>query len=144
MKTKIELEEELSQQRLRQENRRDQGRTSERRSAPRPRNRGYALEEMETLSDSEFTRMFRLNREAYYWLMYRIDNQLKPIDEFTNLSAYNDFIRINNVTRLAVTLRWLAGGSYLDICFAFGISTGTFFLKWRNLMWYNCCIELCS
>jgi len=24
------------------------------------------------------------------------------------------------------TLRWLAGGSYLDICFAFGISQGTF------------------
>ena len=87
-----ELEEELFQQRLRQENRRDQGRTSERRSAPRPRNRGYALEEMETLSDSEFTRMFRLNREAFYWLMYRIDNLLKPIDEFTNLSSYIDVI----------------------------------------------------
>ena len=35
--------------------------------------------------------------------------------------------QINIRTKLAITLRWLAGGSYLDICFAFGISQGTFF-----------------
>jgi hypothetical protein len=78
--------------------------------------------------------------------MYRIDNLLKPIDEFTNLSLYNEFIRINNVTRLAVTLRWLAGGSYLDICFAFGISTGTFFknggILWGTIAALNYVLEI--
>jgi hypothetical protein len=36
--------------------------------------------------------------------------------------------------RLAITLRWLAGGSYLDICFAFGISRGTFY-KDNGVLW---------
>jgi hypothetical protein len=30
-------------------------------------------------------------------------------------------------TWLAVTLRWLMGGSQLDICFAFGVANSTFF-----------------
>jgi hypothetical protein len=30
-------------------------------------------------------------------------------------------------TRLAVTLRWLAGASYLDLCFGFGIANSTFY-----------------
>jgi hypothetical protein len=29
--------------------------------------------------------------------------------------------------RLAVTLRWLAGGSYLDLCFAWGVATSAFY-----------------
>jgi hypothetical protein len=35
---------------------------------------------------------------------------------------------------LAVTLRWLAGGSYLDICFAFGVSTGSFYRS-DGILW---------
>ena len=31
------------------------------------------------------------------------------------------------VTRLAVSLRWLAGGSYLDLCFAWGVAASTFY-----------------
>ena len=42
--------------------------------------------------------------------------------------------QINIRTKLAITLRWLAGGSYLDICFAFGISQGTFF-KNEGVLW---------
>ena len=29
--------------------------------------------------------------------------------------------------RLAITLRYMAGGSYLDLCYLFGIKRGTFF-----------------
>lgn len=36
--------------------------------------------------------------------------------------------------RLAVTLRWLAGGSHLDICFAYGISVSSFFSE-RGVLW---------
>ena len=31
------------------------------------------------------------------------------------------------IARLAVTLRWLAGALYLDLCFAWGIATSTFY-----------------
>lgn len=34
---------------------------------------------------------------------------------------------ISVTTRLALTLRWLAGGSYLDLCFAWGVSSSTFY-----------------
>ncbi len=41
------------------------------------------------------------------------------------------------VTRWAVTLRWLAGGSYLDLCFAWGVATSTFYhpdgVLWRTI-----------
>ena len=39
--------------------------TSNRRAAPRNRNESYAIEEMDLLNDSQFQRMFRLNREAF-------------------------------------------------------------------------------
>ena len=34
---------------------------------------------------------------------------------------------ITNRTKLYVTLRWLAGGSYLDLCFAWGLSLSSFY-----------------
>jgi hypothetical protein len=37
-------------------------------------------------------------------------------------------------TRLAVTLRWLAGGSHLDLCFAWGVAHSTFFSE-RGVLW---------
>lgn len=41
-------------------------------------------------------------------------------------------------TRLAVTLRWLAGGSYLDLCFAWGIAVSMFYhmdgILWPTLV----------
>eukprot|EP01033_Poteriospumella_lacustris_P007850 gene7850-gene8596 len=58
----------------------------------RHRNRGYAVEEVEQLSDVEFRKMFRMTREGFSSL-----------------------------------LEILAGGSYLDITFAFGVSKTAFF-----------------
>ena len=52
--------------------------SAHRRSAPRNRNKGYALEEMDILRASKFKRTFRLNREAFYWLLLRIRNDIEP------------------------------------------------------------------
>jgi hypothetical protein len=38
-------------------------------------------------------------------------------------------------TRLAVTLRWLAGGSYLDLCFAWGLGVLTFNDSDHGFLW---------
>ena len=51
---------------------------SNRRAAPRHRNRGYALEEISHLTDKEFQRKFRLNREALYWLLSSIHQDISP------------------------------------------------------------------
>ena len=97
---------------------------SRRRAAPRSRNRGYALQQMDNLSASEFRWMFRLNREASYWLLLLIK---KYIEQESSLRQHLHFDReITAKTKLAITLRWLAGGSYLETCFAFGVAISTF------------------
>jgi hypothetical protein len=37
-------------------------------------------------------------------------------------------------TRLAVTLRWLAGASHIDLCFDWGLAYSTFFSE-RGVLW---------
>ena len=105
---------------------------SNRRAAPRQRNRGYALEEMEHLTDKEFQRMFRLNRIAFYWLLSKIYHDISPIASLRQKVQLER--NITAATKLAVTMRWLAGGSYLDICFAFEIAVGTFY-KSSGILW---------
>jgi hypothetical protein len=51
---------------------------SNRRAAPRTRNRAYALEEMHALSDTQFQRMFRLNRTAFNFLLAKIEPDIQP------------------------------------------------------------------
>jgi hypothetical protein len=51
---------------------------SSRRAAPRNRNRGYTLQEIDHLSASEFKRMFRLSREAFCWLLLQIKKDIEP------------------------------------------------------------------
>jgi hypothetical protein len=41
---------------------------------------------------------------------------------------------IHAKTRLAFTLRWLAGGSHIDLCFAWGIGYSTFYSE-RGVLW---------
>ena len=105
---------------------------SKRRSAPRSRNRGYALEEMDNLTVSEFKRMFRLNREAFYWLLLKVRKDIEPKASLKHQLHFDR--EISAKTKLAITLRWLAGGSYLDICFAFGVGTSTFY-KSDGVLW---------
>ena len=102
-----------------------------RKSKNRHRNRGYAIDEFEHLSDTIFKNMFRIDKDTFEELL----NQLRPylqknLRYATNSSGSSISVR----TRLAVTLRWLAGGSYIDICFAWGIGYGTFFSS-RGVLW---------
>lgn len=88
------------------------------------RDRGYALVEMEQLSDLQFVQMYRLNRVAFDDLLEKIAPKLAVNEAKATASSGSP---IAARTRLAVTLRFLAGGSYLDICFAYGIAVGSFF-----------------
>ena len=67
---------------------------------------------------------FRLDRSTFNELSELVD----PIVKRNKLkSIQSSGSSIPTKTRLAVTLRWLAGGSYLDLCFAWGISISAFF-----------------
>ena len=78
----------------------------------RRRNRHYALEEVQQLTDSEFMKMFRMNRAGFVALLELISPFLhEPYDEMAIASSGSP---ITQATRLYVTLRYLAGGSLLS------------------------------
>jgi hypothetical protein len=89
------------------------------------RHRGYALEEMDRLEPALFKRMFRVDRASFDEVLERIEPYIKCRNEVKAINSSGAPIVLK--TRLAVTLRWLAGGSYLDLCFAWGVGTSTFY-----------------
>lgn len=97
----------------------------------RKRDRGYALNEMKLITDEEFKRMFRVDRPMFDHLRHCIH----PLVTRNRKQARNSSGQeITTETRLAVTLRWLAGGMQLDLCFAFGISRTSFYGR-RGVLW---------
>ena len=95
------------------------------------RNRGFALNEFHELDDETFKKMFRLDRFTFDDLA----DQLNPIIKRDAKQAENSSGQpISVCTRLAVTLRWLAGGSYIDLCFAWGLSKTSFYSE-RGVIW---------
>ncbi len=96
------------------------------------RNREYGLQYMREMSDQDFQRMFRVTREGFQQLCDGIALRLS-IDILQARRSSGSHISIT--TRLAVTLRWLGGGSYLDICALFGIDTHNFFNVKHGVLW---------
>jgi hypothetical protein len=92
--------------------------------ARRKRDRGYALREMEAMNDREFQEMFRVTRGRFDSILRKIEGDLRKDEQKAKNSAGSP---ITATTKLAVTLRFLAGGSHHDIRFAFGISKGSFY-----------------
>ena len=91
-------------------------------SAHQIRNRDHALNQMEFMSDKNFGKMFRMSKRSFKVLLQKLDDLNTKEDNYVDRKSYACM-----KTKLAITLRWLAGGSYIDICFAFGIGTGSFF-----------------
>lgn len=99
-----------------------------RRRQREPRDRGHALREVRNISDSIFLKMFRMTRRGFVKLLAMIEPYMQDINgEMADRST--DAGAISNETKLYVTLRWLAGGSYLDLAFAWGISIASFYAE---------------
>ena len=83
------------------------------------------MNEVLHLSDSIFESMFKLSRPGFEDLL----NILSPLLHNTNedMAIRSSGSVVSKRTKLYATLRWLAGGSYLDICFAWGVSKSAFF-----------------
>jgi hypothetical protein len=79
---------------------------------------------MDALSDSAFRRMFRMSRISFHKLLDLIRSKI-------SVNIQQAIIFSGSATsaeaRLAVTIRWLAGGSYLDICLCYGLDTSNIF-----------------
>ena len=68
--------------------------------------------------------MFRMSRGSFADLEEELDPFLRRDEMKATASSGSP---ISTRTRLAVTLRWLAGGSHIDLCFAWGIAHSTFY-----------------
>ena len=76
--------------------------------------RGYALRKHDDTPDDEFERMFRMTRPAFEELFKKVEPFMPVRSE--RMARVSSGSLISNKTKLCCTLRWLAGGSYIDIC----------------------------
>ena len=102
-------------------------------------NRNYGLEWMDDLQDLSFRKAFRMNRCAFEELLQLLctvcnvhsdTNGIGDPKQARNSSGSPVSMR----TRLAVSLRWLAGGNYWDICGLYGVCPGSFYSE-RGPLW---------
>jgi len=83
------------------------------------RDRLHAMRKMDEIPEKEFKRMFRLDLQTFQAVLKKIERRLeRPMPE--RAKARGDALPPKLM--LACALRFLAGGSYLDICFGLEIS----------------------
>ena len=101
----------------------------------RVRNRRFALGEMDSIDAKMFKRMFRMSKHAFTNLLGLLEDRYEERDSKSVRQAKNSSGSVvSTKTALAVTLRWLAGASYIDLCFTWGISMGSFFVD-GGVLW---------
>jgi hypothetical protein len=76
--------------------------------------------------------MFRLDRKTFDEVLHLIEPIMVERDAKKAINSSGS--QISAKTRLAVTLRFLAGGSHIDLCFAWGIGYSTFYSD-RGVLW---------
>lgn len=94
--------------------------------------RGYALRLLDSTPDDEFHRMFRMTRSAFNALLLKVEPHMPVRDG--RMARVSSGSVISNKTKLCCTLRWLAGGSYIDICWGWGVSRSSFFSE-TGVLW---------
>lgn len=82
------------------------------------------LEEMDRLDRNAFKKMFRLDRAMFDKVLEKILPHLRTHNDAKSANSSGAPLVLK--TRLAVSLCWLAGTSYLDLCFTWGLATSTF------------------
>ncbi len=71
----------------------------------------------------------------FVFLLHHVEKITPHLVERNEVKAKNSSgSSVTPKTRLAVTLRWLAGASHLDLCFAWGVAHSTFYSK-RGVLW---------
>lgn len=109
--------------------------TKKSRRRNRVRKRSHALQEMDGIDDKMFKKMFHMSRHAFSKLLGLLEEHSKEQDCTSVKQARNSSGSvISNKTVLAVTLRWPAGASYIDLCFCWGVSIGLFHAD-EGILW---------
>jgi len=89
------------------------------------REKDHALHKMNLLSESEFKLMYRLCREDFNDLLQKITPSYKITEKSIKQGINGSGGMILIAIRLALTLCFLAGASYLDLAFGYDSSGGS-------------------
>jgi DDE superfamily endonuclease len=115
------------------------------RIANKLRLRDHAMDNFDLLTDVEFKRSFRLDRPAFDDLLLKIEPALAKNEEFARRNVKDKKGQpITAKHMLMATLRWLAGGMYIDICMSLLIAFGSFYggVLWPTMHAIDECPEL--
>jgi hypothetical protein len=96
------------------------------------RDRAAALRRLDSYSDKDFKRRFRMKRWQFEYICDIIRNEIEPdtAGKLQAIRSSGSFVCVE--LRLAAALRILAGGSYLDAGDLFAISTSSI---WESTVW---------
>lgn len=95
------------------------------------RDREAVVQKMDSLPDRSFKMHYRLSRPCFESLLQQVAPLLEPNDEGRRMAAISAGSFVPAKIMLAVTLRLLSGGSYLDIAFGYNVAE-TFVFKIFN------------
>ena len=101
------------------------------RKGNRSRDRRAVIEEVDSLPEAIYKKMFRVDRDTFEAILEKVEEQLPshrdPARVRMQVKGYSGQ-ELSNRIKLMCTLRYLAGGSYWDICFGFKVGFGSFFM----------------
>jgi hypothetical protein len=73
-----------------------------------------------------------MTRHTFFVLLHLVEDDLRK-DIFKAINSAGS--PVTPIIKLAATIRWLAGGMYIDICGVFGLSQVAFFHPLRGPLW---------
>jgi hypothetical protein len=82
-------------------------------------NRTSVEDKINALPDVYFTKLYRLNKNIFHLLLNSISCLISPKNNKSNA--------ISPIIKLAITLRYLAGASYLDLAFGYNLNYKTIY-----------------
>ena len=98
------------------------------------RARAEVVTKIAAMKDITFKRHYRLDRESFMRILNAIEPQITPSAKGMSMAKVSSGSHIPAVIQLAVTLRLLAGGSYLDLAFAYNVEEKYIFTVFHRVL----------
>ena len=98
----------------------------------RRRDQSFGLHHLQELNNRKFRLMYRMTRLSFYKLFSLIEGDLMVNKAQAKRSSGS---AMPGISKLAAAIRWLAGGSYLDIASLFGLDKINFFNHKYGPLW---------
>ena len=80
------------------------------------------------LSEKEFTRRYRLNKQKFKYVSALLSNQKQAASKY-HRGWFWESKKVSTDLKLSMTLRWLAGGDYKDVGDLHGVEASNTFYK---------------